>query len=141
MTEENKSGYKEEYCNAIREFFSAVSPGVEYKETFYSDGELKSREPVTITPILPTFELFAAKLGVSTTELTKWELEHESFARACDVARSVQLGMLKAYGLLKQYDASLVKFLLAGEYGMEQKTSEKPCVEIFIPPDIEKECN
>ena len=123
-------------------YFAAYEARVEYKESYYSDGELKSREPVIIAPGLPTFELFAAKIGADMEELAAWQREHAEFARACSIAKSTQLGMLKTYGLLKQYDASLAKFLIASEHGVGERSAEQGArVEFAIPPEIAEECN
>ena len=61
---------------------------------------------------LPTFSGAAELLGVGVTTLGKWRESDPAFARATAECRSILADHLLRQGLLKRYDASLVKFLL-----------------------------
>jgi len=64
--------YKAEYCEAIIAYFAEPKSEMLYKRSFYKDGTLKSEEPIILPPKYPTFELFAASIGVTRGTLLNW---------------------------------------------------------------------
>ena len=76
---------------------------------------------------LPTFSGAAELLGVGVTTLGEWREKDAAFARAYSECKAVLADHLLRQGLLKRYDASLVKFLLPilgvgsdGEEGIDE---------------------
>lgn len=61
---------------------------------------------------LPTFSGAAELLGVGVTVLEEWKARDPAFARAAAECRAILADHLLRQGLIKRYDASLVKFLL-----------------------------
>ena len=61
---------------------------------------------------LPTFSGAAERLGCDVATLGEWKESDPAFARAYTECRAILADHLLRQGLLKRYDASLVKFLL-----------------------------
>ena len=61
---------------------------------------------------LPTFSGAAELFGVDTATLGEWKTADPAFARAMTECRAILSDHLVRQGLLKRYDASLVKYLL-----------------------------
>lgn len=61
---------------------------------------------------LPTFSGAAQTLGVGVGTLSEWRTRDPAFARAFSECRAILADHLIRQGLVKRYDASLVKFLL-----------------------------
>ncbi|MBP5350076.1 MAG: hypothetical protein J6Z13_06995 [Clostridia bacterium] len=61
---------------------------------------------------LPTFSGAAELLGVDVATVGEWKTRDPIFARALAECRAILSDHLIRQGLLKRYDASLVKFLL-----------------------------
>ena len=61
---------------------------------------------------LPTFSGAAELLGVDVATFAEWKACVPAFARAHGECRAILSDHLVRQGLLKRYDASLVKFLL-----------------------------
>ena len=66
---------------------------------------------------LPTFSGAAELLGVDVATLGEWGDRDPAFARAVSECRAILSDHLIRQGLMKRYDASLVKFLLP-QYGI-----------------------
>ena len=58
--------YKEEYCDKLMEFFNQPDVDIQYKEVFDKKGNVVARTPIMLPAAYPTFELFAASIGVTT---------------------------------------------------------------------------
>jgi hypothetical protein len=131
---ENKAAdkYSEKYCDMLLEFFSVPEPTVIYEEFYDKDGNLTRKTPKMIMPPkYPTFELFAAKIGVVMSTLTNWRAKYPRFDTAYVRAKEMQLGIAKLNGITKQYDSNFAKFILVNDHDMVDKsaleqTQEKP---------------
>ena len=79
---------------------------------------------------LPTFSGAAELLGVDVATVGEWKTRDPIFARALAECRAILSDHLIRQGLLKRYDASLVKYLLPlfgvgngdGETGADELT-------------------
>jgi hypothetical protein len=142
MKEKNdeKIKYKKKYCGEIVKFFSDAEPKTEYKESYYADGALKSREPVIFFSEFPTFELFAEKIGAVHETLVLWSEEHSDFAKAYARAKNIQLGLLKKGAVMKQFDSSFTKFFIGSDHVCGGAEEEKNSIHISFPPGFEEEC-
>lgn len=90
--------YRTEYCDDLVQFF-------EEHEGF------------------PTLEAFAAyKARVSINTLTNWCYAHPEFARAVEIAKTIQLSKIHEGTMLKRYDASYARFLAINNHGMTDKS-------------------
>ena len=124
--------YRDEYCDMLLSYFIVKEREVIYEETYYKDGTLKSKTPKFILPQdLPTFELFAAKIGVTTKTLKNWADKYPRFSDAYERAKCIQLGIAKNNGITKQYDSNFAKFILINDHDMtdrtvQEQTQEKP---------------
>lgn len=79
--------YREEYCQAIVEYFS--NP-----ESWDLNVDAKGSAKAIPKSKLPTFERFAAGIGVSTRALEGWRDKHEEFGHAYRIASGLQKSFL-----------------------------------------------
>ncbi len=112
--------YKEEYCEQIIEFFSQPSTRIEYKETYFK-GELSSKTPIVVPNDYPTFEMFAAKIGVTTDTLRNWAEEHPRFRLCYARAKEIQLGKLTSNAMIGLYNPLYAKFEAVNNHGQKDK--------------------
>lgn len=117
------SKYKDKYAKMLLEYFAEPKCEVHYERTFYKDGVVKSERPIVMPPKFPTFELFAASIGVNSRTLRNWVNDHPRFAEAYEYAKTLQLGIAKVYGMNKMYDSNFAKFILINDHDMKDKVS------------------
>lgn len=79
--------YRPEYCQAIVTYFSNPSSWVPHEN-------LKGEVKVALVNKLPTFERFAAGIGVSSRALEDWRDKHEEFGAAYRIASGLQKAFL-----------------------------------------------
>lgn len=111
--------YKPEYCEEIIRYFSqeCIKEIVEVVE-----GKNWSKETVRYEPIFfPTFELFAAKIGVDDDTLVEWSKVHKDFSAAYSRAKSLQKGALLQYSTLGKFNSNFAQFLAINNMGMESR--------------------
>ncbi len=120
---ENKAAckYKDEYCDMLIDFFNQPATRVEYKETYYK-GELTSRVPIVVATEYPTFELFAAKLGVSVRTLKNWCEQDRRFADYYARAKEIQLGKLTSMAVTGLYNPVYAKFEAVNNHNKKDKS-------------------
>ena len=68
----------------------------------------------------PSFSKFARSLGMTLEDVMEFR-RHEEFERAYKECNEIRRDYLIDQALTKQFDSSLVKFLLASEFGMGEK--------------------
>lgn len=112
--------FKEEYCDKIIDFFGKPATKVEYKETYFK-GELTSRTPVVVATEYPTFELFAASLGVTTETVKNWTEISPRFKVCYARAKEMQLGKLTANAVSGLYNPVYAKFEAVNNHGKADK--------------------
>lgn len=112
--------FKEEYCDLIIEYFSKPPTRVEYKETYYK-GELTSRTPIILPEEYPTFERFAAQIGVSTGTLKNWCEKNRRFADCYARAKEIQLGKLTSMAVIGVYNPIYAKFEAVNNHNQKDK--------------------
>lgn len=115
------SKYKDEYCDIIVQYFCEPPREVIYKRSFYQNGNLKSEEPIILPPNFPTFELFAASIGVTAGTLLNWRKDYPRFANAYAQAKNNKLGIIMKNATEKHYDGNFAKFLMVNEYEYKDK--------------------
>ncbi len=124
--------YKDEYCEMLISFFTEQEREVVYEEEYYKEGGLKKRTPkIVLAPSFPTFELFAAKIGVTAHTLINWKDKYPRFSMAYECAKNMQLGIAKKNGIAKLYDSNFAKFVLINDHEMtdrvvQEQAQEKP---------------
>ncbi len=106
------SRYRREFAQQLVDYFSAPAQRVARKIEKYPDGALKSSAPVALTTPFPTFEAFAAAIGVARSTLYAWETDHPTFAEACRRAREQQIRFIVENGLNGNYSTSFAQYLL-----------------------------
>lgn len=108
------SKYKEEYCEQIVEYF--LNPPREK----YIDADGNEKEGAQI---YPTFERFAANIGVISETLEEWTKRHERFRIAYSYAKNIQRSILVAKGLSGEYNPTFAKFIASTTHGMVEKSA------------------
>ena len=108
------SKYREEYCEQIVEYF--LNPPREK----YIDDEGNEKEGAQV---YPTFERFAANIGVVANTLELWGKTHERFAAAYAYAKNLQRSILIAKGLSGEYNPTFAKFIATTTHGMVDKSA------------------
>ena len=68
----------------------------------------------------PSFSKFARSIGATLGEISEFK-EHKEFERAWKECNEIRRDYLIDMALTKQFDPSLVKFLLTAEFGMGEK--------------------
>lgn len=136
--------YCEKYADMLVAYFQERPPEYVYKRSYYKDGTLKSEEPILMPPKFPTFELFAASIGVTHKTLLNWCEKHPRFSAAYAIAKNMQLGIGKAGGIMKHYDSNFTKFLLSNDHGMSDKTTNDTTLTFSVDygsDEIDEESN
>lgn len=114
------SKYKEEYCDQLIDYFNQPPTRVEYKETYFK-GELTSRTPIILPAEYPTFELFAAKLGVTTDTLKNWSEKYPRFGVCYARAKEIQFGKLTSMAVTGLYNPVYAKFEAVNNHKQKDK--------------------
>lgn len=112
--------YKDEFCDMLLEYFSQPSTRIEYQEK-YSRGQLVSKIPVTLPNEYPTFEMFAAKIGVTTDTLRNWAEDNPRFKHYYSRAKEIQLAKLTSNTLIGVYNPIYAKFEATNNHGLKDK--------------------
>jgi hypothetical protein len=137
------SKYKSEYCEELLEFFRVPEAEEKWSRSYYESGAIKSEAPIILPPKLPTFELFAAKIGVTVGTLEHWCEKYPRFATIYAHAKEIQKGIIILNAMTKQYDANFAKFLLANNHGMKEAREKDTSIALDVTFDdvIDEECN
>lgn len=108
------SKYDDKYGEMLVEYF-LNPPRVRYKD---ANGEEKMGDE-----IYPTFERFAANIGVVANTLEGWAKSHERFAAAYAYAKNIQRSILITKGLSGEYNPTFAKFIATTTHGMVDKSA------------------
>lgn len=135
--------YHEEYADRLIEFFNTPNTHIEYSETLNRNGEVIKRVPVIMPTEYPTFEAFAALLGVTTETLRNWRNISPRFNHAYARAKELQRAKLITNTLGGMYNPLFAKFEAINNHGMSDKTASDNTVtfNIELSSEIDEESN
>lgn len=102
--------YRRDFCREVVEYFSGPAQRVEKKTTYYPDGGVKTEDPVILPGPLPTFQGFAARIGVSGDTLRDWREKHPEFDDACRRAQMMQEDKWLVNSMAGLYNSSFAQF-------------------------------
>lgn len=108
------SKYREEYCERIVEFFSAP---------YFVSAEDEDGTKHVGACVYPTFESFAATIGVISETLREWADKHERFRAAYEYAKQLQRDKLIVHGMSGAYNPAFAKFIASTTHGMVEKSA------------------
>ena len=115
----NGTRYRRGLAKALLRHFDVPPRTLRSETTRHPNGEVRQEKTVAEPTPLPTFEGFAAGLGVSTAVLRAWRDEHPEFRAAWDMALDRQRELLLQNGLLGLYNAAFARFAAVHLCGME----------------------
>lgn len=115
--------YRRALCREVVEYFSAPAQRVEKKTTYYPDGGVKTEDPVVLPSPMPTFQGFAAKVGVGGDTLRAWREEHPEFDSACRRAQMMQEDKWLVNSMSGLYNSSFAQFYGKTALGYSDKAS------------------
>ena len=133
--------YKEEYADQLLEYFGQSSTRVIYTEIYGKNGEVVKRIPSVVPNEYPTFEAFAAKLGVTRTTLLNWCKQSRRFDHCYARAKEMQKAKLITNTLGGMYNPLFAKFEAINNHGMSDKTASDNTVtfDIKLSDEIDEE--
>ena len=135
--------YREEYADQLIDFFNQPDTRTEYTETLNGKGEVIKRVPMIVPNEYPTFEAFAAKLGVTTETLRNWCEQSARFKHTYARAKEMQKAKLISNTLRGMYNPLFAKFEAINNHSMSDKTATDNTVtfNIEFPDEIDEESN
>ncbi len=135
--------YKPEYADLLIEYFSKPNVRMEYAETFNKDGQVIKRVPVVLPAEYPTFEGFAASLGVVSDTLRNWCEQSRRFRYAYARAKEMQKGKLISNSVGGHYNPVFAKFEAVNHHGMSDKVEKDSTIsfDVKLSDEIDEESN
>ena len=135
--------YKERYADDLIEYFGAPATRIVYDETFDKDGNVIKRVPHVVPGEYPTFEAFAARLGVTCGTLLNWRRQSQRFANCYARAKEMQKAKLITNTLGGFYNPQFAKFEAINNHDMKDKTESESNmdVRVMISDEVDKESN
>lgn len=108
--------YRKEYCQSIVEYFRAA-------DSWEINYDLKQSGKVLPKSKLPTFERYAADLGISIPTLYLWRTTYPEFAEAYAIAKDLQKAFLMELGAAGVGNHTLA-LMLRTNHGMKDAPEE-----------------
>lgn len=135
--------YHEEYADKLIEYFGKPSMRTEYAKNYDKEGNVIKETPVVIPNEYPTFESFAAQIGVTTETLRNWCDQSPRFKHSYARAREMQRAKLIQNTLSGMYNPVFAKFEAINNHGMSDKTASDNTVtfDIKLSDEIDEESN
>lgn len=118
------------------DYFSRAPYTESIDTVWHSNGAARQEALKRVPNPLPTFEGFAAKIGVSVRRLRRWEEELPMFREACERARDLQRDFLIQNALLGLYNAAFARIVAAALCDMQDAQRVKLDAQAFIIDDI-----
>ena len=89
----------------------------------------------------PTFETFAASIGVVRSTLNNWCEKHARFRHIYARCKDIQLGKTIEGALCRRYEPSFAKFICTACHGLREKTETDATLrfEVELPQEIDEE--
>jgi hypothetical protein len=117
--------YKKEYCGRLVKWFECPVREIYYKRTYYQNGQIKTEEPITDTPIeFPTFQGFAHSIGVDVDTLKNWTKDHKEFFGAYARAKQIQEDIWLRESMAGRYNPQFAKFFGVNCLGYKDKIEQ-----------------
>lgn len=111
------SNYRPEYCQALLQYFSAADSWEMYNANKTSTAQIVPSSK------LPTFERWAAALGVGQRTLGEWCVKYPEFAEAYAIAKDLQKSFLMELGAAGVGNQT-IQLMLRTNHGMKEEKEE-----------------
>ena len=118
------SKYKPEYCEDIVKYFEVPPQQVIYKESYFPDGKLKSKDPITLACQLPTLQGYANSIKVHVDTMIEWCKEHKEFSEAYARAKQLQEQIWLINGMSGLYNSQFAQFFGTNCLGYKTKVEQ-----------------
>ena len=137
------SKYKQEYVEMLYEYFNRPAVTIEEHTEYNDRGQVVGVERLEIPAEYPTFEGFAAMIGVTSLTLRHWCEEHDRFNACYAWAREKQREILMVNGIFGRYNANFAKFIAMNCHGMHEKVVNEgsTTVSVQLAPEADEEAN
>ncbi len=137
------SKYKSDYVEMLYEYFNRAAVTVEEHTEYNDRGQVVGVERLVIPAEYPTFEGFAAKIGVTSLTLRHWCEEHDRFNACYAWAREKQRELLMVNGIGGRYNANFAKFVAINCHGMQEKivSEGSGTVSVQLSAEADEEAN
>lgn len=137
------SKYKEKYADEMYEYFNVPPTHAEPIVEMNKNGVEVTVGREIIPTDYPTFEGFAAKIGVDTDTLRNWCEEHDRFRHCYAWAREKQREILLVNGIAGRYNPNFAKFVAINCHGMQEKvaTENTGPVQVHLSGEVDEEAN
>ena len=137
------SKYRDSYVDEMYKYFNREPVTVDEVTEYNDAGQVIGREKI-ITPVdYPTFEGFAAKIGVDRDTLLNWCVDHPRFRHCYAWAREKQRDILIVNGMAGRYSANFAKFIAINCHGMQDKIVNENVapIRVQLAPEADEEAN
>lgn len=112
------SKYRPEYCQSIVEYF-------DHPTSWALNTDAKGSAKAVPAGKLPTFERYAANLGVTSRTLLFWQEAHPEFKEAYEIAKSLQKAFILELSAAGVGNNNMALLLKVG-HGMREPKEETP---------------
>lgn len=120
-----KTKYGGDMPERLIQYFKVPAVEVRYTEKLDKDGNIVERIPYEVACEYPTFEGFAASVGVCIRTLENWRDRHKRFAEAYELCTTIQKNLLIVNSMRGRYNSTFAKFIAVNHHGMKDKIVEE----------------
>ena len=116
-----KSRYMAKYGPQMLKYFDKEPYELKEITTYHQDGSIKSQKQVPWAVSLPTFQGFAAQIGVTDDTLRNWAEEYPEFGGYYRMCKQLQEKILVTNAMMGNYNAQFATFYAKNCLGYKDK--------------------
>ena len=105
-----KSRYMAKYGPQMLKYFDKEPFEIKEITTYHQDGTVKSEKEVPWAVSLPTFQGFAAQIGVTDDTLRNWAEQYPEFGGYYRMCKQLQEKILVTNAMMGNYNAQFAQF-------------------------------
>ncbi len=133
--------YKEQYADELIAYFGAPATRIVYDETFDKNGNVVKRVAHVVPNEYPTFEAFAARLGVTRGTLLNWCKQSKRFEHCYARAKEMQRAKLITNTLGGFYNPQFAKFEAMNNHDMKERVENEGSFHVTLSDEVDEESN
>ena len=116
-----KSRYMAKYGPQMLKYFDKETFEIREVTQYHQDGSVKSVKEIPWAVSLPTFQGFAAQIGVTADTLRNWAAEHPDFDGYYKLCKQIQENILVTNAMMGNYNAQFAQFYAKNCLGYKDK--------------------